>query len=58
MNEDLKLLANKTADTIARKIKRIQSKDFYKFGSNIGLGADGTVTKYVDKLQRKPLLII
>jgi fructose-1,6-bisphosphatase/inositol monophosphatase family enzyme len=50
MDEELKLLAHKTADTIARKIKRVQSTDFYKFGNNVGLGADGTVTKYVDKI--------
>ena len=50
MNEDLKLLAHKTADAVARKIKKAQATDFYKFGNNIGLGADGTVTKYVDKL--------
>jgi len=56
MDEDLKLLANKTAETIARKIKRIQEKDFYKFGNNIGLGADGTVTKYVDKIAEEAAL--
>ena len=50
MDEDLKLLANKTADKIARKIKREQSTNFYKFGNNIGLGADGTVTKYIHKI--------
>ena len=50
MDEDLKLLANKTADKIARKVKREQSTNFYKFGNNIGLGADGTVTKYIDNI--------
>jgi len=56
MDEDLKLLAHKTAETIARKIKRVQSTDFYKFGNNIGLGADGTVTKYVDKIAEEVAL--
>ena len=50
MNEDLKLLAHKTIDAINRKIKRAKSTEFYKFGSNIGIGADGTVTKYIDKI--------
>jgi len=50
MNEELKMLANKTVDAVVRKIKRTQATDFYKFGGNVGLGADGTVTKYVDKI--------
>jgi len=56
MDEDLKLLAHKTADSVARKIKKIQSTDFYKFGTNIGLGADGTITKYVDKIAEEAAL--
>ena len=50
MNEELKLLAHKTVGTVYKKIKKASSTDFYKFGNNIGLGADGTITKYVDKL--------
>jgi fructose-1,6-bisphosphatase/inositol monophosphatase family enzyme len=50
MNEDLKLLAHKTVDAVYRKIKRAKSTEFHKFGSNIGIGADGTVTKYIDKI--------
>jgi fructose-1,6-bisphosphatase/inositol monophosphatase family enzyme len=50
MNEDLKVLAKKTVETVARKVKKAASTEFYKFRSNIGLGADGTVTKYIDKL--------
>lgn len=50
MNENLKLLAHKTIDAVSRKIKQAKKAEFYKFGSNIGIGADGTVTKYVDKL--------
>ncbi len=50
MDEELKLLAQKCADVVSRKIKKIQSTDFYRFGSNVGIGADGTVTKYVDKI--------
>ncbi|KYK29753.1 hypothetical protein AYK20_00015 [Thermoplasmatales archaeon SG8-52-1] len=50
MNENLKLLAHKTVDVVYRKIKKARSNEFFKFGSNIGIGADGTVTKYVDKI--------
>ena len=50
MDEKYKLLAQKCADVVSKKIKSVQSTDFYRFGSNIGIGADGTVTKYVDKI--------
>jgi len=50
MDEELKLLAHKTADIVCRKIRKSSSTDFYKFGNNVGIGADGTVTKYVDKI--------
>jgi fructose-1,6-bisphosphatase/inositol monophosphatase family enzyme len=49
MDEKIKSLANKTVDKIHRKINRAM-KDFYKWGTNIGIGADGTPTKYVDKI--------
>ena len=50
MDEELKLLAHKTVDTVYRKVKKAAVTDFYKFGSAIGIGAYGTVTKYIDKL--------
>lgn len=50
MNEEIKMLAHKTAETVARKVKKANSTDFLRFGNNVGLGADGTVTKYIDKL--------
>jgi len=50
MDEDIKLAAHKTVDKICRKIRRAQKEDFYKFGKNIGIGADGTPTKYIDKI--------
>jgi len=50
MDEEIKLLANKTVDKIYRKIRRAYSTEFHRFGTNIGIGADGTPTKYVDKL--------
>ena len=50
MNEEIKILAHKTVDKIYRKIKRAKSTDLHKFGINIGIGADGTPTKYIDKI--------
>ena len=50
MKENLKTLANKTAELVARKVKKSAASEFHKFGNNVGLGADGTVTKYVDKI--------
>jgi len=50
MDEEIKMLANKTVDKIYRKVRRAHSTEFHRFGTNIGIGADGTPTKYVDKL--------
>lgn len=50
MDEEIKLLARKIVDSVCRKIRKSASTDFYKFGNNMGTGADGTVTKYVDKI--------
>ncbi len=50
MDEELKLLANKTVESVYRKVKKAVSTDFSKLGSTVGLGADGTVTKFVDKI--------
>ena len=50
MDKEIKLLANKTVDKIYRKVRRAYSTEFHRFGTNIGIGADGTPTKYVDKL--------
>lgn len=49
MKEELKILANKTAETVARRVNKTNKTDFFKFGNNIGMGADGTVTKFIDK---------
>ena len=50
MDEELKLLAIKTADSVSRKIKKACKTDFYKFGNNLSIGADGTATKFIDKI--------
>jgi fructose-1,6-bisphosphatase/inositol monophosphatase family enzyme len=56
MDEDLKLLAHRTVNAVYRKIKQAKTTEFYKFGNNIGVGADGTVTKYVDKIAENAAL--
>ena len=48
MDEEIKILSQKTIESVSKKIKRAASTDFTKFNNNIGLGADGTITKYVD----------
>lgn len=50
MDEEFKDVANKLANKIYRKVRRSVSSDFYRFGKNMGLGADGTVTKFIDKI--------
>ena len=50
MDDEIKILAQKTIESVSRKIKRSATTDFTKFNNNIGLGADGSVTKYVDKI--------
>jgi len=50
MDEKIKLLAQKTIESVSEKIKKAASTDFTKFNNNVGLGADGTITKYVDKI--------
>lgn len=50
MDEKLKILAQKTVDKIYKKINKSIVSDFHRFGYNIGVGADGTPTKFVDKL--------
>ena len=50
MNEELKILSQKTAEAVTRKIKKATKEEFYKFSINTDLGADGTITKYVDKI--------
>ena len=58
MDENIKLLAIKTAERVARKVKKACVTDFYKFGNTIGLGADGTFTKFIDKLAEDVALSI
>ena len=50
MDENIKILAHKTIDKIYRKIRRANTSEFYKLGTSVGIGADGTPTKYIDKI--------
>ncbi len=50
MDEKIKLLAHKTVDKIYRKVRRTCLTEFHRLGTNTGIGADGTPTKYVDKV--------
>lgn len=50
MDQTLKKVAMDTVEKIYRKIRKAKTTEFHKFGVNIGIGADGTPTKYIDKL--------
>jgi fructose-1,6-bisphosphatase/inositol monophosphatase family enzyme len=50
MEEEIKVLAQKIVEGICSKVKKASITDFYKFGSSIGVGAGGDVTKFIDKL--------
>jgi len=50
MDEEIKLIAQKIVEKIYRKIKKVNTTEFYKLGTSIGIGADGTPTKYIDKI--------
>ena len=50
MEEKIKILANKTVEKICRKVRKVSLIEFHKLGANIGIGADGTPTKYIDKI--------
>lgn len=50
MDEKIKRLARGTVEAVYRRVKRASKSDFLKFNNNVGLGADGTITKYVDKI--------
>jgi len=50
MDEEIKVLVQSTVDKIYRKVRMAYKTEFRKFGTNIGVGADGTPTKYIDKI--------
>lgn len=50
MDEDIKVLVQKIVKSVAKKVKKAYATDFHRFGTSIGIGADGTPTKYIDKI--------
>jgi fructose-1,6-bisphosphatase/inositol monophosphatase family enzyme len=50
MVEEIKILAAKVVDKIYRKVRRVAKSDFSSFKKNVGIGADGTPTKFIDQL--------
>jgi fructose-1,6-bisphosphatase/inositol monophosphatase family enzyme len=50
MDEEIKIACSNIIKKIHRKIYKIQLSDRHKLGENIGIGADGTPTKYIDKI--------
>jgi len=50
MEEEIKILAQQIVNKIARKVKRECKQHFHDMGRTVDIGADGTPTKYVDKI--------
>jgi fructose-1,6-bisphosphatase/inositol monophosphatase family enzyme len=50
MDEETKHVALTVVDKIYQRVKKAVKTEFHKLGSNIGIGADGTPTKYIDKI--------
>ena len=50
MEDKLKISAQLIVDKIARKVKRESKQHFQKMGRTVDIGADGTPTKYIDKI--------
>ncbi len=50
MDEQIKNLALKTVEKINRTVKKTITREYHALGKNIGIGADGTPTKYIDKI--------
>jgi NAD+ kinase len=50
MDEELKILAQQIITKTQRKLTRCMKTDFYKMSTTIDIGADGTPTKYIDKI--------
>jgi len=50
MDEEFKILAKEIVKKIDRKIRSTIKKEPYKLAKTIDIGADGTPTKYIDKI--------
>jgi len=49
MDDEIKKIAYDVTDKIYEEIIRIPRSEYHKFIVNVGIGADGTPTKYIDK---------
>ncbi|MBN2066096.1 MAG: inositol monophosphatase [Candidatus Thermoplasmatota archaeon] len=50
MDEEIKHLAITVVNKVFRGIRKAGKDNFAKWNTNVGIGADGTPTKYIDKL--------
>jgi fructose-1,6-bisphosphatase/inositol monophosphatase family enzyme len=50
MDEKIKVISNQIVNKIYKKIKRETKENFFKMGKTIDIGADGSPTKYIDKI--------
>jgi len=50
MDEKIKLLAHKIVNKIDNTVKKATKENFFKMGKTVDIGADGTPTKYIDKI--------
>jgi fructose-1,6-bisphosphatase/inositol monophosphatase family enzyme len=58
MDEKIKILAQRITNNIYRKVKVATKSIFFRLGNNVGIGADGTVTKYIDQVAEDAALNI
>jgi fructose-1,6-bisphosphatase/inositol monophosphatase family enzyme len=50
LDDKVKVFAQQMVDKIYRKVRRVARTDFHRWGTSIGIGADGTSTKYIDQI--------
>lgn len=50
MDEETKIFAHQIVNKINNKIKRETKQNFFKMSTTVDIGADGTPTKYIDKI--------
>jgi len=58
MDEEIKSVACQIVEKIARKLKKTTKTEIHRLSTNIGVGADGTPTKYIDKLAEDVALTV
>jgi fructose-1,6-bisphosphatase/inositol monophosphatase family enzyme len=50
MDEEIKIFSQQIVDRICRKVRRESKQHFYRMSKTVDVGADGTPTRYVDKI--------